>query len=125
MQVAIVKVGDVLMGKEAKEIKVGFFPPMNVQGGGPRHHPPRPDGAAEAGRGVLPPPHQAPHEKGVYVAMNYYDAIAKKDNPTFAKEVEAIKKSAKLIARPMDGLKSREAEHSLVPCDNDCAEDET
>src|SRR5262249_34140088 len=35
MQIANVKVGDVLMGKQAKEIKVGFFPPQN-QGGGPR-----------------------------------------------------------------------------------------
>src|SRR5262245_37474408 len=32
MQIAIVKVGDTLLGKAAKEIKVGFFPPR--QGGG-------------------------------------------------------------------------------------------
>jgi hypothetical protein len=114
MQVATIKVGDTLLGKQAKEIKVGFFPPMNTQGGGPRiiRRGPTVQLRQDEEYCLLLIKH--PTQKDVYVAMNYYDAIGKKDNPNFAKEVEAIKKSAKLIAKPMDGLKSKQAEERLT-----------
>jgi hypothetical protein len=110
MQVATIKVGDVLMGKQAKEIKVGFFPPMNTSGGGPRIIRRGPTVQLKQDEEYCLILIKHPTQKDVYVALNYYDAIAKKDNPTFAKEVEAIKKSAKLIAKPMEGLKSKQVE---------------
>src|SRR5262249_50917608 len=48
--------------------------------------------------------------KDTFVAINYYDAIAKTGNDNFAKQVEEIKKSAKLLAKASDNLKSKEAD---------------
>jgi hypothetical protein len=110
MQIAIVKVGDTLLGKAEKEIKVGFFPPATEQ---PK------DGIRpiRGGSAQLKQDEESclflvkhPTQKGVYVVQGYFDAIAKKDNPNFNKEVEEVKKAAKLLAKPMDGLKSKDAD---------------
>jgi hypothetical protein len=113
MQIATVKVGEVLMGKDAKEIKVGFFPPANVQGG-PRIIRRGPTVQLKQDEEYCLVLLKHPAQKDVYVALNYYDAIAKKDNPNFAKEVAEIKKSAKLIAKPLDGLKSKKADERFL-----------
>jgi len=114
MQIATIKVGDVLMGKQTKEIKVGFFPPMNQSGGGPRIIRRGPSVQLKQDEEYCLILIKHPTQKDVYVAMNYYDAIVKKDNANFAKEVETIKKSAKLLAKPMDGLKSKEADERFT-----------
>jgi len=117
MQIATIKVGETLVGKADKEIKVGFFPPKQPE--------PQKDGIRLPIRRY--PTVQLkqdeeyclfltkhPTQKGVYVAVNYYDAIGKKDNTNFAKEVEEIKKAAKLLEKPIDGLKSKAAEDRLL-----------
>jgi len=114
MQVALVKVGETLAGKAGKEVKVGFFPPPPRQGGGPR-----------IGRGGMSVQLKQDEEsllfltkhptlKDTYMANNYFDAIAKKDNPNFAKEVETVKKTVKLLDKPIDGLKSKDADDRLL-----------
>src|SRR5262245_43002026 len=116
MQIALVKVGDTLLGKVGKEIKVGFFPAVAQPGGGPRPRPIRPGMSVQLKQDeeslLFLTKH--PTQKDVYMASNYYDAIAKKDNPNFAKEIEQVKKAAKLLAKPSDGLKSKDADDRFL-----------
>jgi len=115
MQIAKIKVGETLVGKQAKEIEVGFFPPMNVNnGGGPRIIKRGPSVQLKQDEEYALILTKHPTKKDTYVVVNYYDAIAKKDNNNFAKDVEAIKKSAKLLAKPTDGLKSKDADERLL-----------
>jgi hypothetical protein len=113
-QVAIVQVGDALLGaKDMKEVKVGFIPPG---GGGPAGGPGgpvfikrRPSVNLQVDQEYLlylTPHHEAPF----YVAQNYFDATIKKDNPNFDKELDEVKRCVKLLADPMASLKAKEAD---------------
>ena len=112
-QVATVEVKDALQGaKDMKEIKVGFIPPGAggpVRPGGPIIRP---------GRGgvnlvvdqeyvlFLNPHADAPF----YVVDGFAGAIAKKDNPNFDKDMDEVKRLAKLVADPMAALKGKNAD---------------
>jgi len=113
MQIAIVKVGTTLYGSDHKEIKVGFFPPQTMPVKD-RFVRPRPSVQLKQDEESCLILVEHPTQKGVYVAQNYYDAIPKANNQNFAKEVETIKRSAKLLSKPMDGLKSKDAEDRLT-----------
>jgi hypothetical protein len=110
MQIAIVKVGDTVLGKGGKEIKVGFFPPASGPGGGPIRPGFRRGGLQlkvdQEGVFFL----KKHPSKDVYVAQNNFDFITKTGNPNYAKELDAVKKAAKLLANPKAGLKSRSAD---------------
>jgi hypothetical protein len=115
MQIAIVKVSSTLFGKEEKEIKVGFFPPVTA--------PPVKDvfvRPARTGPQLKQDEESClilvehPTQKGVYLMQGYFDVIPKANNNNFAKDVETIKKSAKLLQKPMDGLKSKDAGERLT-----------
>jgi len=115
MQIAKIKVSDTLVGKEVKEIEVGFFPPANNNGGGgPRIIKRGPSVQLKQDEEYALILTKHPTKKDTYVVVNYYDAIAKKDNGNFDKEIETIKKSAKLLAKPEDGLKSKDADERLT-----------
>jgi hypothetical protein len=113
-QVAVVEVKDAVLGaKDKKEIQVGFAVPQNAPGG-----PVRP-GRGRFGATLtleqevclfLVPHDDAPF----YVMHNYYDVVDKKDNADFDKDVDEAKRSAKLIADPMAGLKATQAEDRFL-----------
>jgi len=113
MKVATLKVEDVLLGKGVKTVKVGFFPPQPVdqpKDGIRRPIRRMPTVQLSKDDEVCLFLTKHPTKRGVYIAVNYYDAMQKQNNPNFAKEVEEIKKAAKLLEKPMDGLKSKDAD---------------
>jgi hypothetical protein len=112
-QVAIVEVKDALQGggKDTKEIKVGFVAPG---GGGP----------VGPGGGIRPPIRGGgvnllvdqeyvlflnPHREAPFYAVSGFGAVPKKDNPNFDKDLDEVKRCAKLLADPMASLKAKEA----------------
>jgi hypothetical protein len=110
MMIATVKVEKALLGKAGREIKVGYFVrPMPVPGA-----------PILSSRGLyvnlvvdqeallMLQPH--PTRKDVLVAADYFGVINKKDNPNFEKELAEVKRSARLLADPMAGLKSKDAD---------------
>jgi hypothetical protein len=114
-QVAIVQVGDALLGaKDMKEIKVGFIPPgaggpVGGPGGGPVFIKRRPGVNLVVDQEYLL--YLTPHfEAPFYTAQNYFDATVKKDNPNFDKELDEVKRCTKLLADPMASLKAKEAD---------------
>jgi hypothetical protein len=118
MKVATVKVESAVMGKVGTTVKVGFFVNVNRPigpGGGIR--PPirrMPSASLTKDQEAMLILTKHPSKKDVYVLMNYYDVVAKKDNPNFKKEVEEAKKYAKVLASPMSSLKSKKAEDRLT-----------
>jgi hypothetical protein len=115
MSVAKIKVGETLLGKGAKEIEVGYFPPIPPKPvkDRPVFVRPRPAVQLLENEEYLLVLVKHPTKKDLYVVANYYDATAKKGNPNFAKDVEAIKKAAKLLAKPTESLKSKDADERL------------
>jgi hypothetical protein len=113
MQIANVKVSDTVLGKPAKEVKVGFFPaqggPGGVRPGGGRPFIRRPGAQLTVGQEAMLLLTKHP-TKDVYTVEAYFNIINKKDNPNFAKELAEIKKSTKLLADPEKGLKSKNAD---------------
>ncbi len=117
-QVANVLVGETLFGKSAARIKVGFVaPPPPPPPGGPG----RPIRIGPRFRGVTLTVGQeaclilVKHPmKDFFVINAYYDVINLKDNPNFAKEKAEIAKAAKLLARPKEGLKAKDANDRLL-----------
>jgi hypothetical protein len=112
-QVATVQVEDAFQGaKDAKEIKVGFLPPAAPPVGGPGVIRPglrRPGVNLQVDQEYLlfvNPHSDAPF----YVAQAYFDAVVKKDNANFDKDVDEAKRCAKLLADPKAGLKSDKAD---------------
>lgn len=113
MQVATVEVSDTVLGGKVKKVEVGFFPPVMNNGGGPRIRPiPGVQLQKDEEYGLILVKH--PTKKDVYVVANFYDAMPMKGNPGFAKEIETLKKSAKLLDKPLDGLKSKDADERLT-----------
>ena len=49
-----------------------------------------------------------------YVIQNYNDVLNKKDNPNFEKQVEPVRKAAKLLADPKAGLASKDTEERFL-----------
>jgi hypothetical protein len=113
-QIALIKVGDVLLGdKDAKEIKVGFPPPA---AGGPIGRP----------GGIRRPPFALVQDQEAcfllsknaggdfYAVGPYYNVINKKAgdqaNPDFDKELAEVKRCLKLLADSKAALTGNSAE---------------
>jgi len=116
MQIAKIDVSKTVLGKDAKKIEVGYFPPVvnNGGGGGPKIIRRVPGVRLDEGVEYALILVKHPTKKDLYVVANYYDVVQKRDNDNFAKELETLEKSAKLLAKPIDGLKSKEAEDRLT-----------
>jgi hypothetical protein len=116
-QIAIVRIDDALLGaKDAKEIKVGFLPPaaIPVPGPGPlrimRRYPQFVLSLDQEACLILT---KHPDED-FYVGQNYYDLINKKGNASFDREVDEVKRCAKLLADPTAGLKAKNADDRFL-----------
>ena len=107
-QIAIVQVGDALVGaKDAKEIKVGFIPPSSAPAPGPgpiRRRFPQFSLALEQEGCLFLVKHPT---EDFYIAQNYYDFEAKAGNGNFDKDMDEVKRCVKLVADSMAGLKSK------------------
>jgi len=112
-QIAVVKIADpVLNAKGLTHIKVGFFVPPPAAPGGP---------IRIGGRGpvvkldvdqeacLLLTKH---HDSDFYTIS--YDGLFDKKSQTFEKDLEQVKKAAKLLADPKAGLESKDANDRLV-----------
>ncbi|MBY0230301.1 MAG: hypothetical protein K2W96_13540 [Gemmataceae bacterium] len=116
LKIAKVKVTETILGKGAREVKVGYFVPMPIRGGG---RPIRPG----LGRGMGPQLskdmegvfmlHKHPTMKDVYVFADFQGFVQKTGNPGFDGELKTMKETAKLLADPMKGLKSKDAAERL------------
>jgi hypothetical protein len=114
MKIATVRVSETLIGKGAREVKVGFFLPSGPAVGG------RPGGIRPGFRinngpqlaggqeGVLML-NRHPSVKGVYVFSDLNGFVVKAGNPGYAKDLTDIKAVAKVLADPMKALKSKDA----------------
>lgn len=105
LQVATFQVGDALLGKAIKEIQVGFYPPLV------RTRAPAPMLKLNEEVCVFLTKHP---KKDLYVMRAWYDVFSREGNPDFAKQVEEARKAAKLLARPADGLKSKDADERYL-----------
>jgi hypothetical protein len=118
MRIATVKVSQTLLGKEVKEVRVGYFPPppaANPKGNGPVLRVNRaPTVQLKEGEEYCLFLTKHPTHKGVYWTVAWYDGIAKAGNDNFAKQVEEVKKAAKLLAKPDEGLKSKNADDRFL-----------
>jgi len=116
MQIAKVKVETTVLGRSAREIKVGFFSPMPIgPGGGIRPIRPGRGGVqltADQEAMMLLTKH--PTMKDTYVVQMYTDVVNKKGNPNFENELAEAKKYAKIIANPMTGLEAKDADERLL-----------
>jgi hypothetical protein len=105
-QIAVVKVDDpIYNAKGIKEVRVGFIPPMPgvVRPGGYR-----PVTLTEDEDALL---FLTKHsDADFYTIPAYFDAVKKANNANYEKELEEAKKAGKLIADPMAGLKSKDAD---------------
>jgi hypothetical protein len=119
-QVAIVKIEQGLVGaRDVKEIKVGFLPPPpppqpGVPGGpiriGPRR--PRTPTLALGQEACL---FLARHPSADFYTMPaYFSVLNKQGNAGFEKEIEEIKRCAKLLADPKPGLESKDGAERLL-----------
>ena len=104
MQVATVEVSQDLLGKVGKKVQVGFFPPMGR----------RPGLQLEPKDEALFLVRKHPKLKNTYVAEMFYSAVRDKDNPEFKTQVDEAKAAVKLIANPMAGLKSKDADERYL-----------
>jgi hypothetical protein len=116
-QIATVKVEETLFGKGVKEVKVAFPEPVAGPGPGGIIRPGRRPMVKltlnqEAALFLTKHP-----TKDYYTINMYFDVINKsfdgKENPQFKKDMEEVKKAAKLLAKPIDSLKSKNAEDRL------------
>ncbi len=116
LQIANLQVSESVLGKADKKIEVGFFPPAAAPGGGGRPIRPIrrfPTVQLKQDQEVLLFLTKHP-TKDIYLATNYYDVVSKTDNPGFARELDTVKKYAKLLGKPMDGLKSKDADERFL-----------
>jgi len=112
--IATVKIETGLIGTgDMTSIRVGFVPPVDPirPGPGPIRPPIRrlPPIKLEVGQEACLFLTKHPDEP-FYTIPAYYDIINKKDNPNFDKEMESIKKGAKLLSDPKAGLDSKSAD---------------
>lgn len=118
-QIAIVQISDPITGvKDAKEIKVGFIPPLPPM-------PPNPGPGPVLIRKRYPQFNLTLDQEAClflvkhptedfYIGQNYYDVINKANNADFDKNIDEIKHSVKLLADPAAGLKSRSADDRFL-----------
>jgi hypothetical protein len=112
--IALVKVETNIRGaKGMKEIRVGFIPPMAAPGGGVRIRRPM--------RNVTFTLNQEGclfltkhHEGDFYTAPMYFSVINKQSNANFDKEMDEVKRCAKLLADPKAGLEAKEKADRLL-----------
>ncbi|MFQ3652037.1 MAG: hypothetical protein SNJ75_17070 [Gemmataceae bacterium] len=104
MQLATVEVNDQLLGKVEKKVQVGFFPAMGR----------RPGLQLEPNDTALFLVRQHPKLKNIYVAEMFYSAVREKENPTFKTQVEEAKSATKLLANPLKGLNSKDADERYL-----------
>jgi hypothetical protein len=104
MQVATVEVSQDLLGKVGRKVQVGFFPPMGR----------RPGLQLEPKDEALFLVRKHPKLKNTYVAEMFYSAVREKDNPEFKTQVDEAKAAVKLIANPLVGLKSKDADERYL-----------
>ena len=104
MQIANVEVSQTLLGQVGKKVQVGFFPAMGR----------RPGLQLEPNDEALFLVRQHPKRKNTYVAEMYYSAVREKDNPQFKAQIEEAKSAAKLLANPLMGLKSKDADERYL-----------
>jgi len=110
MQIALVKVNETVLGKAGKEIKVGFFPPPAPGVGRPIRPGLRRGGVQlKTDQEVMLFLKKHP-SKDVYVVQTPFEVVTKTGNANFAKELDTVKKTAKLLANPKAGLKSKDAD---------------
>jgi hypothetical protein len=105
MQVARVKVEETILGRGGREIQVGFIP-----AGGARLGRRFPTAQLAIGQEACLFLTRHPSKKDVYVLNNFYDVLNRKDNLGFAKELEDVKRAAKLLTSPTAGLKAKNAD---------------
>jgi hypothetical protein len=118
-QVAVLQITDpILNAKGITHVRVGFIPPPPAVA--PRPGLPR---LSSGGRSLAI--RYAPGLEGCFFLKRhpfatfyhtpmYFDVITKAKNPQFSKEVAEVKKSTRLLANPMAGLKSRDANERLT-----------
>ena len=117
-QIALIKIETNIRGaKGIKEIRVGFLPPPAAgggNGGGVRI-------IRKPFRGVTFTLNQEAclfltkhHEGDFYTAPMYFSVINKQGNANFDKEMDEVKRCAKLLADPKTGLEAKEKEDRLL-----------
>jgi hypothetical protein len=113
-QIALIKVETNIHGaKGVKEIRVGFMPPMATPGAYIR------PGIRRGGvnftlnqEGCLFLTKH--HEGDFYTAPMYFSVINKQGNPNFDKEMDEVKRCAKLLAEPKAGLEAKDKEDRIL-----------
>lgn len=112
-QVLALEVGEALIGKAGKEIRVGFIPPQNPTPGTPiRPRFPRGGAVFSTGQeGVFFLTKH--HEQDFYVASGFFDFLDKKTTPTYETDLDLVKRCARLLADPEKSLKAKDAEDRL------------
>jgi hypothetical protein len=108
--VAVVRVDDAILGVKGKEVRVAYLPQQPGQVGRPpiRRYPTVDLKVDQEACLMLR------REGDLYVAPAYYDVLSKEGNPGFAKEVELVRKSAKLLTDPKAGLEAKEAQDRFL-----------
>jgi hypothetical protein len=120
-RIAVVNVAENIKGmKDAKTVRVGFFPPPKGAIGDPAVLPIRPGIRPGFGGPVNLTVGQdgllflTKHPKeNFYTAANFNDAVPR-SAPNFEKDLADTKKTAKLLDNPMESLKSANAEDRLT-----------
>jgi hypothetical protein len=110
-QVAIVEIKDGLQGaKDMKEIKVGFIPAGAAPGGPIRPGFRGPQFRLTVDQEVCLFLAKHPDADFYVPTGNAMDVINKKDNANFDKDMDEVKRLAKLIGDPMTALKGKNAD---------------
>ncbi|MBY0523077.1 MAG: hypothetical protein K2R98_06745 [Gemmataceae bacterium] len=110
--IGVVEVEDGILGVKAKTtVRIGFEPPAPPGEGERRNRFPAltPTVGQEACWFLTK------HIDGDFYTIGaYFNVIGKKDNADFQKEVDMVKRCAKLLNEPAAGLKSKDAEDRLL-----------
>jgi hypothetical protein len=113
-QVAVVKVDkSLLTTKDTKgltDLKVGFMSPEPPAGGVIRPGRFQMPSLTEGQEVIL---FLKPHHTGEFQVLNAFYDVIDKNNGTFDKDLETVKKCVKLLEKPNDGLKSKDAQERL------------
>jgi hypothetical protein len=111
-QIAVIKVEDpILAAKGITHVRVGFVPPPMGGGPGPIRRYPTVNFTKDQEVLVFLNPH---FEANFLEATVYYNVIDKKGNANFEKDLAEVKKYAKLLANPKDGLTSKDKDERFT-----------
>jgi hypothetical protein len=104
-QVAVIRVESMIIGpKDLKEVRIAYVPPQSAKGAFRRFAQVELSVDQEGCFFVRKHP-----DESFYVAQASYDLTDKARDKDFAKELETVKRCAKLLGDPTAGLKSRDA----------------